>query len=249
MRRRAAATAVAVLAACCACAATAPAATQTETNASIRPSLLPNRLGASTALTLAFRFSGGPAGVPAPLRGLVVHLPAGLTVNLRDAGVCPPSRLRSAGAGGCASRSLIGRGHALMRVHAGSLAVAESTAVSIYRGPNQGSHQTLEILSQGSTPLQQRTIATGVITPDGGRYGSKLAVAFPAIPTLVLEPDASFTSLSLTIGGIGRRPRAHAAAGSIFVPHSCPTAGFPFAAEFTFAGGASASVSATVACP
>lgn len=249
MRRRGAATAVAVLAAGCACAATAPAATQTETNASIRPSLLPDRLGASTALTLAFRFSGGPAGVPAPLRGLVVHLPAGLTVNLRDAGVCPPSRLRSAGAGGCASRSLIGRGHALMRVHAGSLAVAESTVVSIYRGPNRGSHQALEILSQGSTPLQQRTIATGVITPDGGPYGSKLTVAFPAIPTLVLEPDASFTSLSLTVGGIGRRPRAHAAAGSILVPRSCPAAGFPFAAELTFGGGASTSASATVACP
>ena len=55
-----------------------PRRAQTETSASIRPSLLPDRLGASTALTLAFRFSGGIEGVPAPLRGLVVHLPAGL---------------------------------------------------------------------------------------------------------------------------------------------------------------------------
>ncbi len=237
------------LAACCAVASAAPAATQTETNASIRPSLLPDRLGASTALTLALRFSGGPEGVPAPLRGFVVHLPAGLTVNLRDARVCPPSRLRSAGANGCSSKSLIGRGHALMRVNAGSLAVSESASVSIYRGPNRGSKQTLEILSQGSTPLQQSTIATGVLTPDGGRYGSKLTVTVPAIPTLVLEPDASFTSLSLTIGGIGGRPRAHTAAGSIVVPRTCPAAGFPFAAEFTFASGATASTNAVVACP
>jgi hypothetical protein len=178
-----------------------------------------------------------------------VHLPAELTVNLRNAGVCRPSRLRSAGASGCASKSLIGRGHASMSVHAGSLAVTESTTVSIYRGPNRGSNQALEILSQGSTPLQQNTIATGVLTPDGGRYGSKLTVTFPAIPTLALEPDASFTSLSLTIGGIGPRPKAHAAAGSIVVPRTCPTTGFPFAAEFTFAGAATTSASASVACP
>ena len=138
-------------------------------SASIRPSLLPDRLGASTALTLAFRFSGGSEGVPAPLRGIVVHLPAGLTVNLRGAGVCQPSRLRSKGASGCASRSLVGRGHALMKVHAGSLAVGEEAAVSIYRGPNRGGHQTLEILSQGETPLDESTIITGVLHRTAGR--------------------------------------------------------------------------------
>ncbi len=246
---RGASAVVATVAACCACATGALAAAQTETSASIRPSLLPNRLGASTALTLAFRFSGGTEGVPAPLRGMVVHLPTGLTVNLSGAAICSPSRLRSRGAGGCSSKSLIGRGHALMKVHAGSLAVPESTTVSIYRGPNRGSHQALEIFSQGSTPLDESTIATGVLAPDGGRYGSKLTVSVPAIPTLVLEPDASFVSLSLTMGGIGRRPRAHAAAGSILVPRSCPIAGFPFAAEFTFSGGSTASTAATVACP
>ncbi len=240
----------AALLACGACAAAAPAMAQTaETSASIRPSLLPDRLGASTALTLAFRFSGGAEGVPEPLRGIVVHLPAGLTVNLRGAGVCLPSQLRSKGASGCESKSLVGRGHALMKVHAGSLAVGEQATVSIYRGPNRGGHQTLEILSQGETPLDESTISTGVLTPDSGQYGSKLTLSVPAIPTLVLEPDASFASLSLTIGGIGHSPRAHAAAGSILVPRSCPAAGFPFAADFTFAGDSTASASTTVACP
>jgi hypothetical protein len=244
-----AATVVATLTACCVCAAATSAVAQTETKASIRPSLLPDRLGASSALTLAFRFSGGAEGVPAPLRGMVVHLPSGLTVNLRGAGVCQPSRLRRKGASGCEVKSLVGRGHALMQVHAGSQAVPEQTTVSIYRGPNRGSRQTLEIFSQGSTPLDQSTIAAGVLTQDSGPYGSMLTVSIPAIPTLMLEPDASFVSLSLTIGGIGRHPRAHVAAGSILVPRSCPAPGFPFAAEFTFTGGATANASATVACP
>lgn len=234
---------------CCANATIGSAQAQTETSASIRPSLLPNRLGASAALTLAFRLYGGAEGVPAPLRGLVVHLPAGLSINLHGARTCSPSRLRSRGAGGCSSQSLVGRGHALMRVHAGSLAVPEETAISIFRGPNRGARQTLEIFSQGSTPLDESTTATGVLSPESGRFGSKLAVTVPAIPTLVLEPDASFTSLSLTIGGVGRTPRAHAAAGSITVPRSCPSAGFPFMAEFTFAGAGAASASGVVACP
>jgi hypothetical protein len=249
MSRQGAVAVLAALTSCCACATTASAVAQTETSASMRPSLLPNRLGASTALTLAFRFSGGTEGVPAPLRGMVVHLPAGLTVNLRGAGICRSSRLRSRGASGCERNSLVGRGHALMKVHAGSLAVPEATSVSIYRGSDKGSLQTLEILSQGSTPLDERTVLTGVLAPDGGRYGSKLTMSVPAIPTLVLEPDASFVSLSLTVGGIGRRPRAHAAAGSILLPHSCPASGFPFAADLTFAGGSTASVGTTVACP
>ncbi|HEY2282234.1 MAG TPA: hypothetical protein VGH60_01640 [Solirubrobacteraceae bacterium] len=252
MRRSGTAASLAALVACCAGAATAvpaSATAQTETTASIRPSLLPDRLGASSALTLALRFSGGLEGVPAPLRGIVVHLPAGLSVNLRGARVCPPSRLRSRGTRGCSSQALIGRGHALMRVHAGSLTVPEETSISIYRGPNRGSHQTLEIFSQGETPLDEGTLLTGALAPDSGRYGSKLTVTVPAIPTLVLEPDASFASLSLTIGGIGRSPRAHAAAGAIVVPRTCPAAGFPFAAELTFAGGAPASATATVACP
>lgn len=248
MSRRRAAMAMAALTACCVFAASASAVPPAPTGASLRPSLLPDRLGASTALTLAFRFSGGTAGVPAPLRGMVVHLPAGLTVNLRSAAICPPSRLRSRGASGCKAKSLVGRGHALMQVHAGSQAVPEEATVSIYRGPNQGSHQTLEILSQGSTPLDQSTISTGVFTPDGGQYGSELTVSVPAIPTLVFEPDASFVSLSLTIGGIGRRPRAHTAA-SILLPRTCPAAGFPFAADLTFAGDYTANAPATVACP
>jgi hypothetical protein len=234
---------------CCLGTTIASAEAQTETSASIRPSLLPNRLGANTALTLAFRFSGGAEGVPAPLRGMVVHLPAGLNVNLRGARTCPPSRLQSRGAAGCSSKSLVGRGHALMRVHAGSLAVPEETSISIFRGPNRAAHQTLEIFSQGSTPLDESTTATGVLSSESGRFGSKLTVTVPAIPTLVLEPDASFVSLSLTIGGVGHAPRAHAAAGSITVPRSCPTTGFPFMAEFTFAGSAGTSALGTVACP
>ena len=224
-------------------------AAQTATSASMRPSLLPNRLGASTALTLAFRFSGGEEGVPAPLSGMVVRLPAGLRINLRGVGTCTRSLLQHRGAAGCPVGSLVGRGHASMSVHAGSLAVPEEATVTIFRGPNRGSRPTLEIFGQGETPLDQSSISTAVLEPNSAPYGSKLTVSIPPIPTLVLEPNASFVSLSLTVGGVGRGPRAHTAAGAILVPRSCPAGGFPFAASFTFADSSTASASTSVACP
>jgi len=238
--------AAAALVACCFSAT--PAAAQPETSASIHPSFLPDRLGTSTAFTLAIRFSGGEEGVPAPLNRAVVHLPAGLGIDLRGVKTCTKARLQSRGAAGCPSGSLVGRGHALLEAHTGSLTTPEEATIWAFRGPNQGGRPALEIFGQGETPLYESTISTAVLQSDSPPYGAKLAISVPPIPTLMFEPDASFVSLSLTIGGVGRSPRAHAA-GAIIVPRRCPASGFPFAANFTFADHSTASTTATVACP
>jgi hypothetical protein len=180
---------------------------------------------------------------------MVVRLPAGLGISVRGVGICAKSRLRRRGAAGCPAGSLVGRGHAQMSVHAGSLTVPEEATITAFRGPNRGSRPTFEFFGQGETPLDQSSISTGVLESAGAPYGSKLKVSIPPIPTLMLEPDASVVSMSMTVGDIGRSPRAHAAAGSISVPRSCPAGGFPFAASFTFADGSTTSASATVPCP
>jgi hypothetical protein len=236
--------AIAALAAC-GCAVAAPAAAQTS--ASIQPSLQPDRLGASTSFTLSFSFYGGEEGVPAPLSGIVVHLPAGLSVNLTGVESCAKNRLRRLGATGCPPGSLLGRGHALMKVHAGSQTLPEAVAISVFRGVNRGGAPTFEILGRGATPLDESTISSAILSPDLPPYGSKLTVSVPAIPTVMFEPDASFSSLSLTIGNV-RSPRAHTA-GGVRVPRTCPAGGFPFAADFTFADAGSASATAQLGCP
>jgi hypothetical protein len=216
-----------------------PAAAQAATESSIRPSLLPDRLGASAALTLALRYSGGEEGVPAPVRTVVVQLPAGLGIDLRGVRSCAAARLRRQGAAGCGSGSLLGRGHATLEVHAGSQTLPEQAAVWVFRGPDRGSSPTLEMLSQGYTPLDERTISTAVLAGDQGPHGLELTVSIPPIPTLVYEPDASVISLSLTISR----------AGTIAVPNSCPSGGFAFAAASTFADGSDATATANVPCP
>lgn len=246
---------LAALTACCwgavssPAASAQPAAAQPETNASIHASFLPDRLGASTALTLTVGFSGGAEGVPAPVRQAQLRLPAGMAIDLRGGVSCPQSQLRRRGAAGCPPGSIVGRGHALADVYAGSLVVPEEADVTVFRGANHDGLQTFEIFGQGETPLYQSVISTAVLQPDSAPYGAKLTVSVPPIPTLVLEPDASIVSVSVTVGGIGRKPKAHAAAGSIRVPRSCPAGGFPFAASFAFAGGSAASVSTAIACP
>jgi hypothetical protein len=215
------------------------AAAQAATESSIRPSLLPDRLRASAALTLALRYSGGEEGVPAPVRTVVVQLPAGLGIDLRGVRSCAAARLGRQGAGGCGSGSLLGRGHAALEVHAGSQTLPEQASVWVFRGPNRGSSPTLEILSQGYTPLDERTISTAVLAGDQAPHGFELTVSIPPIPTLVYEPDASVTSLSLTL----------ARDGTIAVPASCPSGGFAFAAASTFADGSITTARASVPCP
>jgi hypothetical protein len=239
--------ALAGLAAYCAVAAP-PAPAQPATSAGLRPSFLPDRLGASTTFTLLLKFAGGEAGVPAPLSEAVVDLPAGLVVNLRGVGVCTSKQLRRKGAAGCPPGSLLGRGHALLQAHTGTLTSPENATVSVFRGPNRGVLPTFQIFGQGETPLDMSILSTAVLSPDIAPYGLKLTISVPPIPTLVYEPNGSFKSLSLTIGGIGRNPRAHTAS-TIAVPRSCPAGGFPFAAAFTFADHSSASATAAIPCP
>jgi hypothetical protein len=231
-----------------ACCAASPPAIARAVEAAVHPSFLPDKLGAQTAFRFAFTLMGGEAEVPPPLSAMVVHLPAGLAIDLSAPATCIPSRLRRSGPAGCPPRSLIGRGHAVLEVHAGSQAIAEEAVVWALRAPDHNRHASFEIFGQGETPLQQHTISIAVVSPDGAPYGSKLTVSIPPIPTVVFEPDASIVSFSLTIGAAqsGSRPRAGAA---VTVPRHCPSGGFPFASDFAFADGTSAHAAARIRCP
>jgi hypothetical protein len=198
---------------------------------------------------LAFRLGGHEGELPPPLSRAVVRLPAGLGIDLRGVAVCSASRLQRHGANGCPARSRIGRGVELLEVQAGSQPIPEQAALWAFRGPDRGGRPTFEILGQGESPLQERTIAVATLSAQGPPYGSRLTVSIPPIPTVVYEPDASILSFSLTIGAVGAGPRARAAAATVTVPRRCPAGGFPFAASFDFADATTASAATRVRCP
>jgi hypothetical protein len=236
-----------ILLALAACTIAAPAAAQTV-RAGIRPSFLPDRLAAETAFTFSFGLQSTEGEVPPPLSSMTVHLPAGLAIDLRHAAECGPSRLRHGGPAACPTKSLIGHGHAMLEVHAGSQAIGEEALVWALRAPNRGGHSSFAVFGQGQTPLDQQTTSIAVVSPDGAPYGSKLTISIPPIPTVMYEPDASIISFSLTVGAPHSGSRAHAFA-VVTAPRRCPAAGFPFAADFAFADGTSAHATARIPCP
>jgi hypothetical protein len=232
------------------CCSLLSAVAQADTTSTIKPSFSPDRLGASTAFTLAVDFTASASEVPSPVRHAIVHLPVGLGIDVRGVGTCTRARLSARGPGGCPASSRVGTGHAVMEAHLGSQTISENASLSAFRGPNQGSHPVLEIFGQGLTPLVERVVMVGVLEPDRAPYGEELVTSIPPIPTLPGEPDASTARFSLTIGAARDAAirRSHPT-GAITVPRSCPSHGFAFGADFSFADGSSTSVTALGACP
>jgi hypothetical protein len=239
--------AVALVLSACAGALSASQA-RASTSVAIHASFQPDRLGASTSLTARLRFAGASGETPAPVRSIVLRLPIGLGVELRGSSSCSPAILRRRGPGGCPQTALVGRGHAQLEVHAGSQTIPEQAVLWAFRGPPRGGAPTLEILGIGSTPLHEQTISTAVLRGDSA-HGAQLTISIPAIPTLVFEPDASFASLTLTIGGLAAGAPARAAPVRILVPHRCPAGGFQFTGDFAFADRSVARAMTAVPCP
>jgi hypothetical protein len=177
----------------------------------------------------------------------VLRLPAGLSIEIPRLRICPPARLRAHGVSGCPSQSEIGSGHALVEVRAGSQLITEETQLWAFLGPPKNLEPTFEILGQGRTPIDERVVLSGTVAPATAPFGEELVMKIPPIATLPFEPDASVSSVSLTIGAKSLRSSRDSSA--IVVPSSCPLGGFPFAAEFTYADGATGSSPATAVCP
>jgi hypothetical protein len=151
------------------------------------------------------------------------------------------------GADACPKQSRIGGGQALLEARLGSQTIAEKITMRAFLGFPQDNAPTFEILAEGHTPLDKREVFTGIALGDRPPYGERLLMSIPPIPTLPLEPHASIVDFTLRIG---RRGLAGAQeANSVLVPWSCPAAGFPFAAEFTYADGSRSLATSTVECP
>ncbi len=220
--------------------AIAPPGQPEGTTSAIAPSFSPNRLGAPAALTLKIDYTGAPHRVPAPVTRTLVHLPAGLIFNLSGVETCPRAQALHAH---CPASSRVGVGSTVAIAHLGSQTLTENATVTAYRGANQGGRPTMLISSQGLTPLIERVVITGVLQRDRPPYGFELAMSIPPIPTLPTEPNASIFHFTLTIGG------AHSPRVLLRLPHSCPSGGFPFGADFTFADGSTGSTTTTAGCP
>jgi len=196
--------------------------------------------------TIHFTDNDSETGVPSPVRRTLLRFPAGLNVEIPLLRSCNATRLRARGPSGCPPQSRIGSGHALAEVHAGSQTIAEHITLWVFLGPLHNLSPTFLILGRGYTPFNERVVVSGSALPDNLPFGEDLGMTIPPITTLPLEPDASIVSMSLSVGSTSSHA-SHAA--TVVVPHRCPTGGFPFAAEFSYADGTTGQAFATAQCP
>ena len=210
------------------------------------PSLSPDRLSARAGLTFAIDFAG-ELGVPAPVLRAVLKFPAGLSLDIPELRSCSATRLETQGASGCPAQSKIGTGHAVTKTYLGTQLTMENVSLWAFLGPLRNLQATVEILGEGYSPFgEQLVLSANALATDRAPYGEGLELSIPPIPTVPSGSDVSIVTFSLEIGT--SKPRGPDA-NAVLVPSRCPAGGFPFAAEFTYAGGVTGSALATVPCP
>jgi hypothetical protein len=218
----------------------------TATATTIVPSLSPDRLGARAELTFTIDFAGGELGVPIPVQRAVLKLPAGLSFYIPELRSCSLARLQISGPSGCPAQSKIGTGNAIAEAYLGAHLTVENVTLWAFLGPLLNLQPTVEIFGEGYAPLGEQVVLTATALTNRAPYGEGLEISIPPLPTVPFGANASILRFSLAIGASRRRD---ANANAVLVPSRCPAGGFPFAAEFTYAGGSTGSALATVPCP
>ncbi len=228
--------------------------TAAASRAALRAGFAPERLGASTTIAIDFRV-GQSSG---PLTGMELRLPDGVTNGFNTLGeeTCTAATLQTSGPGGCSPNALVGRGHAEVNVPIGSGDVGEPVTITVFMAPTKEEHTTMLFYASGISPVISQLVFESELLGDSGVFGAKLDLTLPPLAGLPGSPDAALVSLQTQIGpkDLKYYKRVHGVTVSYSpegfdVPARCPRGGFPFAAMFTFANGASESASTRVPCP
>lgn len=226
--------------------------------ATLHASFSPNRLGAPTTIAFGFTLATAEGTAPPPLTALDLRMPAGMNYTTTTLGLatCQPAALLLKGLSGCSPNSRLGYGSAYVEVPFGVGSGHEIPEIQALAGPSPNGNLVVLFFANGVFPVSAQLVFSGEVLPDTGRFGSQLATTVPPVTSVPGGPNVSILSVQTTIGPShltyykhvhGRlvpfRPRG------VSVPERCPHGGFPFAAEFTFQDGSTATGATTVPCP
>jgi hypothetical protein len=241
----------------CACVPAAVVASPAET-VKLDTSFTPDRLGASTTIGFGFQIDGPDGGASPPLTRVDLKLPAGIDYVTTTLGlaVCLPAVLEVQGPSGCSPNSRIGFGSALVEVPFGGGSGVETPSIEAFMGPSKNGNIVVVFYANGRTPVAADVVFEGELVPGFGSSSGSLNNGVPLIAGVPEGPDVSIRSVQTTIGPGGLRYFKHVhgrtvsfAPTGVSVPSTCPRGGFPFAADFGFADGSTATATSTVPCP
>jgi hypothetical protein len=240
---------------CCCCLPATAGAAQTV---ALHTSFSPDKLGASTTVGFSFQITNTEGGLPAPLTGLSLHLPAGIDYVTTTLGlsICQPARLLERGLSGCSPNSRLGFGSALVEVPFGTGSGHEIPEIQALMGPPHDGNIVVLFYANGQEPVYAQIVFQGELVAGSDSLGGALEAAIPLIPSVTNGPPVSILSVESTIGPShltyykqvhGKKVAFHPR--GVSVPQTCPRGGFPFSANFTFLDGTSAVASSVVPCP
>jgi len=227
-------------------------------HASLQASFTPDRLGAPTTIAFGFHLATAEGAAPPPLTSVDLRMPAGMNYTTTTLGlaICQPAALLARGLAGCPPNSRLGYGSASVEVPFGTGAGHEIPEIQAVSGPSPNGNLQVLFWANGQTPVYAQLEFSGEVLPDSGAFGSQLAATVPLVASVAGGPDVSIVSVQATIGPSHLTYYKHVhgrlvpfSPRGVAVPERCPRGGFPFAGEFTFQDGSSASAQTTVPCP
>jgi hypothetical protein len=193
-------------------------------------------------LTLGANIGTTDGTKPSPLRKLVFLFPHA-TINAGAFPTCTIAKLRARGARGCPRLSRLGGGTSL--IDASPILNPVHATVTMFNGPRRHGDPTFLFMAQAQE-VPETIYLRGTLTRQHGRFGYKLAMTFPRIPTIGGSPDASVSQFQLQVQAFGRRHGRRVPL--LQAPTSCPSPGWVFGGDFSFFDGQSGSARTKVGC-
>ncbi len=233
-----------------------PAAARASDTARFGVTFSPDRLGAQVTLNMTLELAGSDGGLPSPVTGFDMHLPAELELIGSTLGlaVCRPGALFADGLQGCSPNARLGTGSAIAAVPFGPETVSESADVDALMGPPVENQVGVLLYAESTTPVFAQLIFPGELMIGSGP--ESLDTTIPPTPTLPGAPDAVLTKLKLEVGPehltyykrVHGRQVAYRPTG-VSLPSKCPRGGFVFIADMRFMDGTALRVPDAVPCP
>jgi hypothetical protein len=216
----------------------------------------PDRLGASTNLSVKAQFHSPGGGVPAPVSKVTAYLPAGLEIDLRGAGTCQATRLQEEGPEACPAASRLGYGRGVGLLELAGEIIREPFTLDLFVGASEGGRLVILAYVNASSPASFQIVVAAKEIHAARPYGLGFTFEVPLIPTLPGASDASIESATFTLGDSrtayfktihGHRKLVHVR--GIVVPRRCPRGGFPYEALISFADSSSLTYTGAIRCP
>jgi hypothetical protein len=192
-------------------------------------------------LLLGAHFGTTDGSVPEPVQSMKLSFTSGAKVHSDAFKTCSENTLRTKGPSSCPGNSVLGTGTAVADV----LGLTFDADVKVINGPGTASKRILWVWAKVRDIPTAVFVFKGSLSKTSGKYGWVVDLPLGRI-TIIGDNDASITAFDVKVGGYGRKKGKKVP--FIEAPTKCTKPGWPFAGDFSYAGGLTGRATALIDC-